>query len=110
MTPSFSLFDLEQIIADRAAAADGSSYTASLLARGTPHCARKLGEEAVETIISAIAGDRDALTAEAADLLYHLMVLLRSGGVRLETVMAELGQRTHQSGLAEKAARTPSSP
>lgn len=101
----FSLTDLETIIAGRATATDGSSYTAGLLARGPVKCAQKMGEEAVETVIAAIGGDPGELTAEAADLMYHLLVVLRSRGVPLSDVMAELERRTAQSGLAEKASR-----
>lgn len=102
----FTLADLETIVASRAAATDGSSYTASLVADGQARCARKMGEEAIETIVAALGGDRAELTAEAADLLYHLLVVLKVGGVPLADVMAELERRTGQSGLAEKAART----
>ena len=101
----FTLADLEGIIAERAAVTDGTSYTAKLLDRGVPVCARKLGEEAVETVVAATAGDRDELKAEAADLFYHLLVLLRARGVALEDVMNELEARTAQTGLQEKAAR-----
>jgi phosphoribosyl-ATP pyrophosphohydrolase len=102
---SFSLADLEDIIARRARASADESYTASLVAAGMPKVARKLGEEAVETVIAAMQGDRKGLTAEAADLLYHLMVMLHAADIPLEDVMAELAARTGQSGLAEKAAR-----
>ena len=67
--------------------------------------ARKFGEEAVETLIAAVAGDDAALTAEASDVLYHLLVLLQSRGISLDAVMTELERRTRQSGLAEKATR-----
>ena len=102
---SFSLSDLEAILAARAAAAPDESYTASLVAAGMPKAARKLGEEAVETIVASLSDDRDDLTAEAADLLYHLLVVLRIADVPLDDVLAELGRRTGQSGLAEKASR-----
>ena len=101
----FTLADLENIVASRATATDGSSYTASLVADGPARCARKMGEEAVETIVAALEGDKGALTAEAADLLYHLLVVLKVRGVALADVMAELERRTAQSGLAEKASR-----
>jgi phosphoribosyl-ATP pyrophosphohydrolase len=102
----FAITDLEAIIAERARAADpDSSYTAKLLARGVAQTAKKFGEEAVEAALAAVGGDRQALTAEAADVLYHLLVMLRAGGVELAAVMAELEKRTGQSGLAEKAAR-----
>lgn len=96
---------LEQRLAARASASPDESYTAKLLARGTAKCAQKLGEEAVETVIAAMSGDRGELVKESADLLYHLLVLLRSEGVALSEVTGELDRRTAQSGLAEKAAR-----
>lgn len=99
----FSLDDLAKIIASRAGAAD--SYTAQLLAAGPEKCAKKLGEEAVETVLAAIGGNQQALVAESADLLYHLLVLLEVRGVKLAEVYAELERRTTRSGLAEKAAR-----
>jgi phosphoribosyl-ATP pyrophosphohydrolase len=102
----FTLEKLEAIIAERSAADDGSSYTASLVALGAPHSARKLGEEAVETIVAAISGSRADLTAEAADLVYHLLVLLKIRDVPLSAVMSELQSRTAMSGLAEKAGRS----
>lgn len=102
----FALSDLARIIADRAAAADtGSSYTAKLLALGVEACARKFGEEAVEATVAALTESDAALTGEAADVLYHLLVLLQARGVPLSAVMDELARRTGQSGLAEKAAR-----
>jgi phosphoribosyl-ATP pyrophosphohydrolase len=94
------------IKARRAEAAD-KSYTRQLLDVGPERCAKKLGEEAVETVIAAVEGDNGALVAESADLLYHLMVLLKSRGVTLADVEAALGQRTGMSGLEEKAARKP---
>jgi phosphoribosyl-ATP pyrophosphohydrolase len=104
---AFSLDDLNARIADRAAASPDESYTARLLADGLDRCARKFGEEAVEAIVSAVSGDRAGLTAEAADVLYHLLVLLRAAEVPLDSVLAELERRTSQSGLAEKASRRP---
>jgi phosphoribosyl-ATP pyrophosphohydrolase len=101
----FTLEQLEAIIAERSAADEGSSYTASLVARGAAHCARKLGEEAVETIVAALTGGQADLTAEAADLVYHLLVLLRIRDVPLSAVLGELQSRTAMSGLAEKAGR-----
>jgi phosphoribosyl-ATP pyrophosphohydrolase len=101
----FQLLDLEKIVAERAAASPEESYTAKLLAAGPARAAKKLGEEAVEAVIAAIEGDRAALTAESADVLYHLMVVLRGAGIALDDVMAELARRTGQSGLAEKASR-----
>ncbi len=102
---SLSLADLATTIAARAAAGGEESYTARLLARGTAHCARKFGEEAVEAIVAAVAGDKAGLTGEAADVLYHLLVLLHAADVGLDAGVAELQRRTAQSGLAEKAAR-----
>src|SRR5207244_3020127 len=78
-----------------------ASYTKKLLDKGAEHCAKKLGEEAVETVIAAIENDREHLVAESADLIYHLLVLLKSRGVRLEEVEAALAQRTSRSGLEE---------
>ena len=101
----FTLADLEQRVRDRAEASADKSYTAKLLAAGPSAAAKKLGEEAVEAAIAAVGGDRDALVAEAADVLYHLLVVLRGADVPLEAVMAELERRTARSGLAEKAAR-----
>ena len=102
----FTLADLARIVADRAKAADpSSSYTAKLLAEGVEKCARKFGEEAVEATIAAVSEDDAALTAEAGDVLYHLLVMLEARGVKLAAVMAELEKRTARSGLAEKAAR-----
>lgn len=102
---SFTLVDLEQIIADRAKASPDVSYTAKLLLSGPARSAKKLGEEAVETVIAAIEQDKTSLTSEAADLLYHLLVVLHGAGIPLENVMQELEKRTIQSGLAEKASR-----
>jgi len=101
----FSLETLNTIIHDRSAESADTSYTAKLLAKGTPKCAEKLGEEAVEAVIAAVTHDKAELTKEAADVLYHLLVLLKSEGVALDDVMAELERRTAQSGLQEKASR-----
>lgn len=101
----FSLKDLADLIDARAAASPEQSYTAKLLAGGPAKPAKKLGEEAVEAAIAAVQGDRPGLVAEAADVLYHLMVLLKAGGVHLDEVMAELERRTAQGGIAEKASR-----
>lgn len=91
----------------RREAAAGSSYTRELLDAGPERCARKLGEEALETVIAALSDSRHALAAEAADLLYHLLVLLESREVKLAEVLALLEARMGTSGLAEKAARSP---
>lgn len=104
---TFTLHDLERIVASRSGGKADSSYTAKLLAGGPPLAAKKLGEEAVEAVIASLQGDRKALTAEAADVIYHLLVVLRIGGVTLDEVVAELGRRTGQSGLTEKASRSP---
>ncbi len=101
----FTLEDLSEIIARRAQAGAEQSYTRTLLDKGVAHCAKKFGEEAVEATIAAVAQDEAALRAEAADVLYHLLVLLRSRGLPLSDVLAELERRTHRTGLEEKAAR-----
>lgn len=101
----FSLDDLERIVADRATADPSQSWTAKLVAGGMAKASKKLGEEAVETVIAAVMDDRDALVSESADLLFHLMVVLRVAGIPLAEVLAELEARTAQSGLSEKAAR-----
>lgn len=102
---SFSLADLELIVAQRASAAPAESYTAASLAKGASHCARKFGEEAIEAIIAATENDRDGLVAESADVLFHLMIVWKARGVTLDAVMAELARRTSRSGHAEKASR-----
>ncbi len=101
----YTLNDLARLVASRAGTAPDASYTAKLLAGGPAKAAKKLGEEAVEAAIAAVQGDKAGLTAEAADVLYHLVVVVQAGGVSLDAVMAELERRTAQSGLAEKAAR-----
>jgi phosphoribosyl-ATP pyrophosphohydrolase len=100
-----TLEDLEARIAQRAAASPDESYTAKLIARGMNKAAQKLGEEATEAVIAAVTGDRAELVKESADVLYHLLVVLKAAGVPLSEIMAELDARTAQSGLAEKAAR-----
>ncbi|MFI0846678.1 phosphoribosyl-ATP diphosphatase [Mesorhizobium sp. IMUNJ 23232] len=103
---AFSLSDLEKIVAERAKSGDASSsWTAKLFAAGMDRAAKKMGEEAVETVIAAVRGEPAELVAESADLLYHLMVVLAVAGVPLADVLAELERRTGQSGLAEKASR-----
>ena len=102
---SFTIHDLAAIIDARAASGGEASYTRKLLDKGPEHCAKKLGEEAVETVIAAIGNDRDHLIAESADLLFHLLVLLKSRGVTFQDVEAALARRTGMSGLEEKAAR-----
>ena len=103
--PMDTLTRLEATIAARRSAAPDSSYVASLHARGLPVIARKLGEEGVETVIAALSGSRAELVGEAADLIFHLMVLLGAKDVPLAEVLAELDRREGVSGLAEKAAR-----
>jgi phosphoribosyl-ATP pyrophosphohydrolase len=105
LSQPFTLDDLARIIAERAVAGTDRSYTAKLLANGPAQAAKKLGEEAIEAAIAAVQGNRAELVREAADVLYHLLVVLRAGGVPLEDVMAELERRTAQSGLEEKAGR-----
>ncbi len=96
---------LAATIAARKGADPETSWTAKLLSKGPEKCAEKFGEEAVEAIIEAVKGDRDRLTAEAADVLYHLLVMLAARDVTLAEVLAELERREGQSGLAEKASR-----
>jgi phosphoribosyl-ATP pyrophosphohydrolase len=103
---AFTLDQLARTIDERARASAETSYTRSLLDRGAAHCARKFGEEAIELAIAAAALDESAVCAEAADVLYHLLVVLRARGVALSSVMDELGKRSAQSGLDEKASRT----
>jgi phosphoribosyl-ATP pyrophosphohydrolase len=98
---------LEATIAARRGDSPDSSYTAKLLAGGAAKVAKKLGEEAVETVIAAVEGDGDALAGESADLLYHWLVLLASAGVSTDAVAAKLEAREGQSGLEEKASRIP---
>ncbi len=105
MTDTFSLDDLARLIASRANAAADQSYTRSLLDSGTARIAKKFGEEAFEAAIAAVERDRPGLKAEAADVLYHLLVLLQDGGVPLQDVVEELARRTQQSGHQEKASR-----
>lgn len=101
----FTIHDLAATIDARASASGDTSYTRKLLDKGPAYCARKLGEEAVEAVIAAVEGDNKALVAESADVLYHLLVLLKSRGLALSDVEAALAQRTGMSGLQEKAAR-----
>jgi phosphoribosyl-ATP pyrophosphohydrolase len=100
-----TLHDLEKRIQERAKASADVSYTRKLLDRGVSHCAKKLGEEAVEAAIAAVGEDRQRMIAEAADVLYHLLVVLHVRGISLAEVEGALTARTHQSGLDEKAAR-----
>lgn len=102
---SFSLYDLERRVAERAEASVEVSYTRKLLDRGVAQCAKKLGEEAVELALAAVAEDRQRLIEESADLLYHLLVVLKARGIKLADVETELAARTARSGLAERASR-----
>nr|WP_245422292.1 phosphoribosyl-ATP diphosphatase [Alsobacter soli] len=102
---AFSLEQLEAYLAERAKASPEESYTAKLLAKGPAHAAKKLGEEAVEAVIAAVEGDVQALKMESADVLYHLLVVLRARGLSLQDVLDELARRTAQTGLQEKASR-----
>ncbi len=106
----FSLTDLEKIVAERGRSGDTASWTAKLFAGGMDRAAKKFGEEAVETVIAAVSGDREALVSESADLIYHWLVVLALAGVPLSDVLAELERRTAQSGVAEKASRPRSGP
>jgi phosphoribosyl-ATP pyrophosphohydrolase len=103
----FTLADLEQRINDRASAPADLSYTRKLLDKGLSHCAKKFGEEAVEAVIAVTSEDRDRVIGEAADVLYHLLVMLHARGVPLGEVEALLETRTKKSGLEEKASRPP---
>jgi phosphoribosyl-ATP pyrophosphohydrolase len=102
---SFVLADLEATVRSRRGGDASSSYVAKLFAAGRPKIAQKVGEEAVETVIAALSGDAAAVTGEAADLLFHLTVLLADCGVSIDAVLDELRRREGLSGLAEKAAR-----
>ncbi|MBL4812288.1 MAG: phosphoribosyl-ATP diphosphatase [Rhodobacteraceae bacterium] len=101
-----SLIALAASIEARKTADPASSWTAKLLAKGPEKCAEKFGEEAIEAIIEAVKGDKARLTSEAADVLYHLLVMCAARGVSLADIEAELASRTGQSGLAEKASRS----
>jgi len=101
----FTIHDLAAIIDLRATAGGEASYTRKLLDKGAEHCAKKLGEEAVETVIAAVENDHTHLVNESADLLFHLLVLLKSRNVTFEEVETALGARTKMSGLEEKASR-----
>ena len=102
---TFTLHDLEARVHERAAMSGEQSYTRKLIDKGVAHCAKKLGEEAVETALAAVGQDRGHLIAETADLLYHLLVVLEVRGIKLAEVEAALAARTAQSGLDEKASR-----
>lgn len=102
---TFTLTDLEALVAERASASPEESWTAKLVSQGQAKAAKKLGEEAVETVIAAIGTDRAALVSETADLIYHLMVVLKIADIPFKDVLGELERRTRQSGLQEKASR-----
>ena len=100
-----TLEELGRIIAARELASTEDSWPAELLAKGPEKVAEKFGEEAIECLIEAVRGDREKLTSEAADVLFHLLVMLRSREISVADVMTELEARQAQSGLAEKATR-----
>ena len=104
---AFTVHDLEKRVRERAAASADASYTRKLLDRGVAYCAKKLGEEAVEAVLAAAVEDRDRVIAESADLIYHLLVVLRARNISLAEVEAELALRVKTSGLEEKASRKP---
>jgi phosphoribosyl-ATP pyrophosphohydrolase len=101
-----TLTRLEQVIAERKAASPDASYVAKLNAAGIEKIAQKLGEEAVETVIAALSGSREEVVGEAADLIFHLLVLLQARRITLREVMAELDRREGTSGIEEKASRS----
>lgn len=101
-----AIHDLAATIVARKSASPDESWTAKLLAKGPEKCAEKFGEEAVEAIIEAVKGDRDRLTSEAADVIFHLLVMLAARDVTLTDVEAELARRAGTSGLSEKASRS----
>lgn len=103
--PQTGLHRLAQTIAARKGADPGTSWTAKLLAKGPEKCAEKFGEEAIEAIIEAVKGDRERLVSEAADALYHLLVMLAARDVTLADVENELDRREGRSGIEEKASR-----
>ena len=101
----FTVHDLEKRVRERAAASADVSYTRKLLDRGVAHCAKKLGEEAVEAVLAAASEDRERVIAESADLIYHLLVVLKARDISLAEVENELATRVKTSGLEEKASR-----
>jgi phosphoribosyl-ATP pyrophosphohydrolase len=105
MMSTFTLRELERIVANRASASPEESYTARLIAGGTARIAKKFGEEAVEAVLASVVESDEALTGEAADVLYHLLVMLKARGIAVDSVMSELERRTTQTGLEEKASR-----
>ena len=105
MPKRFTLADLEKRVHERAKASAKESYTRALIDKGIGHCAKKLNEEAFETGLAAVQERKNRVIAEASDLLYHLLVVLKARDITLAEVEAELGKRTNQSGLQEKASR-----
>jgi phosphoribosyl-ATP pyrophosphohydrolase len=105
MMSTFTLRELEKIVANRASASPEESYTARLMAGGAARIAKKFGEEAVEAVLASVVESDEALTGEAADVLYHLLVMLKARGIAVDSVMSELERRTTQTGLEEKASR-----
>jgi len=101
----FTIADLEQRINARATASAEQSYTRQLLDKGVAQCAKKFGEEAVEAVLAAVGEDRERLIAESADVLYHLLVVLKARGITLAEIEALLETRSKKSGLDEKASR-----
>jgi phosphoribosyl-ATP pyrophosphohydrolase len=101
----FTVHDLEKRVRERATASADVSYTRKLLDRGVAHCAKKLGEEAVEAVLAAASEDRERVIAESADLIYHLLVVLKARDISLAEVENELATRVKTSGLEEKASR-----
>jgi phosphoribosyl-ATP pyrophosphohydrolase len=101
----YTLQDLEKRIQERAKASSDVSYTRKLLDKGVAHCAKKMGEEAVEAVIAAAVEDRERLVAETGDLLYHLLIVLHARGISLAEVEAALSERQGMSGLEEKSSR-----
>jgi phosphoribosyl-ATP pyrophosphohydrolase len=105
MTSDPRIARLEAVIASRRASGDAQSYVASLFAKGREKIAQKVGEEATETVIAALSSDKSALTSEAADLLFHLLILLHDADLNFDAVLIELERRDGVSGIAEKASR-----
>ena len=101
----FSVYDLERRIDERATASAEASYTRKLLDRGVAQCAKKLGEEAIELALASVGESRERMIEESADLVYHLLVVLKARDIKRAEVEAVLGARVSQSGLAEKASR-----
>jgi phosphoribosyl-ATP pyrophosphohydrolase len=101
----FTIYDLERRVEERAAASPDVSYTRKLLDRGVAQCAKKLGEEAVELALASVVETRERLIEETADLLYHLLVVLKARDIKLSEVETVLGTRAGQTGLQEKSSR-----